>query len=87
MKIQENLGTIDRVLRIVAGVILLLLVPLVLIGPEYEWANIGFLGVFPVVAGLIGYCPPYALLGIDTFKGSKAQKTEADPKHNRLACC
>jgi hypothetical protein len=56
----RNEGTIDRVLRVIAGAAL---VSLVFVGPETPW---GWIGVVPLVTGLVGNCPVYSLLGIST---------------------
>ena len=56
----RNEGTIDRVLRVVAGAAL---VSLVFVGPETPW---GWFGLVPLVTGLVGNCPVYSLLGIST---------------------
>ncbi len=56
----RNEGTLDRVLRIVVGAGLL---ALVFVGPQTAW---GWIGVVPLVTGLIGTCPVYSLLGINT---------------------
>ena len=56
----KNEGTVDRVLRVVAGAAL---VSLVFVGPETPW---GWIGVVPLVTGLLGNCPVYSLLGIST---------------------
>ena len=56
----KNEGTIDRVLRVVAGAAL---VSLVFVGPETPW---GWIGLVPLVTGLVGNCPVYSLLGIST---------------------
>jgi hypothetical protein len=64
MKVNE--GSIDRVVRIVAG---LVLISLVFIGPQSPW---GWVGVIPLATGLIGWCPAYTLFGIDTCKMKKA---------------
>lgn len=56
----RNESTVDRVLRVVAGAAL---VSLVFIGPETAW---GWIGLVPLVTGLIGNCPVYSLLGIST---------------------
>jgi hypothetical protein len=34
--------------------------------PETGWNWIGWIGVLPIVTAVIGWCPPYALLGINT---------------------
>jgi hypothetical protein len=56
----KNEGTIDRVLRVIAGAAL---VSLVFVGPETPW---GWIGVVPLVTGLVGNCPVYSLFGIST---------------------
>lgn len=58
----RNVGTLDRTLRITAG---LVLVGLALTGTVGWW---GWLGLVPIATGLIGWCPPYSLLGITTCK-------------------
>lgn len=57
---KRNEGTIDRVLRVALGLVLL---SLVFVGPQTAW---GWIGIVPLVTGLVGYCPLYALLGIRT---------------------
>lgn len=56
----KNEGTIDRALRVIAGLVLL---SLVFVGPQTMW---GLIGIVPLVTGLIGVCPVYSLLGIRT---------------------
>jgi hypothetical protein len=56
----RNEGTVDRVLRVVAGAAL---GSLVFVGPQTPW---GWIGVVPLVTGLLGNCPVYSLLGIST---------------------
>ncbi|PZW48332.1 Protein of unknown function (DUF2892) [Humitalea rosea] len=55
-----NVGTIDRGLRIAGG---LLLLALGYFGPIGWW---GLIGLVPLATGLMGSCPVYSLLGIDT---------------------
>jgi hypothetical protein len=57
-----NEGPIDRVLRVLLGVLLL---ALVFVGP-HTW--LGWLGVIPLLTGLVGFCPLYRLIGIRTRK-------------------
>jgi hypothetical protein len=57
---NRNVGTVDRVLRIVAGVALIGLSIAGTIGP---W---GYFGILPLVTGLLRSCPAYALFGIST---------------------
>lgn len=56
----HNEGTIDRVLRIVAGAGIL---SLAFVGPQTPWAYIGFV---PLITGLVGFCPLYSVLGLST---------------------
>lgn len=57
---KPNVGGIDRVLRIVIGLVLL---GLTLTGTVGAW---GWLGIVPLATGVIAWCPPYALLGWNT---------------------
>jgi len=59
---QLNVGGIDRVLRIVAGVVILALF-FVLDGGA-RW--LGLVGLVPLATGVFGYCPAYALFGLST---------------------
>ncbi|NNU45442.1 YgaP family membrane protein [Ramlibacter montanisoli] len=59
---KANVGGVDRVLRIVAGLVLLGLAATGTIG---WW---GWLGIVPLATGLVGWCPPYAIFGISTCK-------------------
>ena len=57
---SRNEGTLDRTLRIIAGLVLL---SLVFVGPKTMW---GLIGIVPLVTGLVGICPVYSILGIRT---------------------
>ena len=57
---KQNVGSIDRTLRVIVG---LGLISMVFIGPQSVW---GWVGIVPLATGLIGWCPPYALLGINS---------------------
>ena len=57
---NANVGGIDRVARIVAGVVLIALAATGTVG---VW---GWIGVVPLATGLFGFCPAYTLLGINT---------------------
>lgn len=61
---STNIGGIDRLLRIIAG-LALIGAALGLYGPAYAsvW---GWIGVIPLGTALIGWCPAYALLGLNT---------------------
>jgi hypothetical protein len=57
---NTNVGGIDKILRIVAGIALVTMAAMGIIG---MW---GFVGVVPLLTGLMGWCPAYTLLGIKT---------------------
>lgn len=58
----KNVGSVDRGLRIVAGVVLL---GLVFVGPQTPW---GWIGLVPLLTGLAGRCPAYSIFGLNTCK-------------------
>lgn len=64
-----NESSIDRVLRVVLGIVIL---SLVVVGPKTMW---GLLGVVPLLTGLFGFCPLYRLIGISTcsVRGGRKQ--------------
>ncbi|OSM00024.1 YgaP family membrane protein [Magnetofaba australis] len=62
-----NVGGIDRILRIVAGAALIALAVMGIVGP---W---GYIGVVPLLTGLIKFCPAYTLLGIKTCDAGDAK--------------
>lgn len=59
---KSNVGGIDRILRIVIGAVLVILAATGQVG---AW---GWLGLLLLGTGLMGWCPPYSLLGINTCK-------------------
>jgi hypothetical protein len=62
-----NEGSVDRALRAIVGLGLL---AIVFVGPKTPW---GWLGIVPLTTSLLGWCPAYTLLGINTC-GVKAAK-------------
>jgi hypothetical protein len=61
---EENLGDVDRFVRVVAGIAML---ALCLVGPTSVW---GLVGVLPLVTGIAGECPIYRALGISTRRAT-----------------
>lgn len=57
---KTNVGGIDRVLRILAGLVLL---GLALTGTVGIW---GYIGLVPLATGVLGSCPLYSVLGFNT---------------------
>lgn len=62
---KSNVGGIDRILRIVIG---LVLVGLAVSGNAGWWA---WIGIVPLATGVIGWCPPYAIFGWNTCSMKK----------------
>ena len=62
---KPNIGNVERVVRVVVGIAVL---SLAFVGPRTPWA---YLGLLPFLTGLVGWCPPYALLGISTVRSTK----------------
>lgn len=59
---KSNVGSIDRAVRILAGIIL---IAATLLGYIGVW---GWIGVIPLVTGLFGLCPLYKVLGLNTCR-------------------
>ena len=57
-----NMGGIDRTLRIVVGAALVVATAM---GAIPVW---GYVGVIPLVTGLVGFCPLYPLIGFSSKK-------------------
>ncbi len=55
-----NVGSVDRILRMTVG---LVLIALVFVGPMTPW---GWLGLIPLATGLFRICPLYSLIGVNT---------------------
>ena len=71
----NNEGTIDRVVRILAGVGIL---SLVFVGPQTPW---GWIGLIPLATGVVGWCPAYNLLGLNTCSSKNAQNVPPATDH------
>lgn len=61
IKCIKNIHPLERTIRIILGAVF---VSLAFVGPENKWF---LLGLLPLLTGLIGWCPPYQLLGINTL--------------------
>lgn len=59
----KNVGSIDRILRIVVGLVVL---SLFFIYPDASWRYLALLGIVPLLTGLFSTCPLYSILGIST---------------------
>ena len=63
---KANVGGLDKVLRIVFGIVL---IALAATGNVGMW---GYIGVVPLLTGLIGWCPLYPMLGINSCPMKKS---------------
>jgi len=57
---NANIGNADRIARIIVGVVL---IALVFVGPKTAW---GWIGLVPLLTGLVRWCPLYRLIGVNT---------------------
>lgn len=65
-----NVGGLDRALRIVIG---LVLIANVFIGLQTVWM---WIGVIPLLTGLVGICPLYYPLGLNTCSKKESKDTK-----------
>lgn len=62
---NSNVGLFDRAARVIIGLALIAFaIPLGF--PQTGWNWLGWIGVVPVITGLLGYCPLYTVLGLST---------------------
>ncbi len=61
-RMKSNMGSVDRIVRIVLG---LAIVSLVFVGPKSPW---GWLGLIPIATGVVGFCGLYAPFRFTTRK-------------------
>jgi len=65
--VQKNIGTVDKVIRLILGIVLLSLYFLLDSGLKY----ISILGIILILTAFINYCPLYTLFGINTCSTKK----------------
>jgi hypothetical protein len=62
---KPNVGTIDRVLRVLVGLIFIAYaIPLGF--PQTGWNWVGWIGIVPLLTAFVGFCPAYTLFGLNT---------------------
>lgn len=66
---RMNEGSFDRWLRVLVG---LVLIALVFMGPKSPW---GWVGLLPLITGVTGFCPVYAMFGWSTCPRSSQGAT------------
>lgn len=67
--LERNEGKIDRGVRVILGLGLL---SLVFVGPQTMW---GLVGIVPLLTGLVGMCPLYRLVGLNTCAKGECAST------------
>lgn len=65
MKLQENVGTVDRIVRVVIGVVLIAYAARIGFH-ETGWNWVGWFGAVPILTAFFGYCPLYGFLKFST---------------------
>jgi DUF2892 family protein len=60
----RNVGTVDRVIRVLAGILILGLYGAL----DPPWKYVTLIGLIPLGTGLLGNCPIYTVLGINTCR-------------------
>jgi hypothetical protein len=68
MTVTTNMGTIDRLLRVIGGLALL---AWALLGTG-DWHMLGWIGIVPLATAAIGWCPLYTIIGVSTNPAKKA---------------
>jgi hypothetical protein len=59
----KNVGSVDRMLRILVGVVL---IALFFLYPGAWWRYYALIGIVPLATGLLSTCPLYSILGVST---------------------
>ncbi|MEK7802242.1 MAG: DUF2892 domain-containing protein [Pseudomonadota bacterium] len=78
---KQNIGHCDRIIRIVAGVILLSLI--FILDGDIRW--VGLIGVIPLLTAGLGFCPLYCCCKMNTAKCCSSENDAADKKADK--CC
>lgn len=65
---KPNVGTLDRAARVILGAGIL---SLAFVGPQTPF---GYIGLVPLLTGLLGFCPAYLPFGLSTCR--VAEKSE-----------
>jgi hypothetical protein len=66
---KTNVGTADRAIRIIAGIVLL---ALFFLYPDASWRYWTLIGLVPLLTGLFGTCLIYSMLGVSTCPAQRA---------------
>ncbi|MBK7499932.1 MAG: DUF2892 domain-containing protein [Ignavibacteriales bacterium] len=64
---KANVGSADRIIRFILGVIILAL-------GFYFKSWWGIVGIVPIITGFLNFCPAYSLIGVSTKKKIETEK-------------
>lgn len=64
-----NIGTPERIIRLILGVALLLLPLVVVLGNLWTWISV-IVGLVLIVTGALRFCPAWSIFGISTRRGN-----------------
>jgi hypothetical protein len=64
---EKNVGMIDRVVRIVLGIVLIAVFVLNMVAAPWSYL-VALIGLIGLVTGAVGTCPLYSLLGMNTLE-------------------
>jgi hypothetical protein len=62
---MSNVGSVDRIVRIVAGLLLIAFANPIGF-PQTGWNWVGWIGVVPILTAVFAFCPAYALFGLSS---------------------
>jgi hypothetical protein len=67
-----NVGILDRIIRItIGGLLIAYAIPFGL--PSTAWNWVGWIGIVPIITGVVGYCPAYTAFGFSFCSASAHQ--------------
>ncbi|HHG89717.1 MAG TPA: DUF2892 domain-containing protein [Devosia sp.] len=66
---KNNMGTLDRILRLVLGAVL---VGVFFMFPDAGWRWLALIGIVPLATAIIGSCPIYSIFGLSTCTVKKS---------------
>ena len=79
---KQNVGMIDRIFRLVAGVILLSLTQI--LEGDIRW--VGLIGIVPILTAAMGFCPLYCPFKINTSGCCGGEKKDSGSCCGGKAC-
>lgn len=69
----NNVGTVDRIVRVAIGLVFIAYA-LRLGFPDTGWNWVGWIGVVPILTGVLGTCPAYSIFGLSTCSRRTGQQ-------------